>query len=88
MTDAIFRTLRLERSAHGHVLTVLLHRPEVYTPEDPELQGLAEVIVAKNRNGPVGIVRLTWRKEFLRFENFSGAAEPQGGYRFGSDDEY
>ncbi|MEX0700653.1 MAG: replicative DNA helicase [Planctomycetales bacterium] len=68
-------------------VVMLLHRPEVYTPEDPELHGLAEVIIAKNRSGPVGMVPLTWRKEFLRFENFSGMAEPEGGYRFGSDDD-
>ncbi|MEX0717111.1 MAG: replicative DNA helicase [Planctomycetaceae bacterium] len=69
-------------------VVMLLHRPEVYTPEDPELHGLAEVIIAKNRSGPVGIVPLTWRKEFLRFENFSGLAEPEGGYNFGGDGSF
>lgn len=68
-------------------VVMLLHRPEVYQPEDPELHGLAELIIAKNRSGPVGIVPLTWRKEFLRFESYSGLAEPEGGYRFGGDDD-
>jgi replicative DNA helicase len=65
-------------------LVMLLHRPEVYmVPGDPEFdqkKGLAEIIVAKNRSGPVGIVNLTWRSEFMRFENFSGLAMPEGGY--------
>ena len=67
-------------------LVVLLHRPEVYmVPGDPEYdakKGLAELIVAKNRSGPVGIVNLTWRSEFMRFENFSGLTTPEGGYSF------
>ena len=33
--------------------------------------------------GPVGIVNLTWRSEFMRFENHSGVAVPEGGYTFG-----
>jgi replicative DNA helicase len=65
-------------------LIMLLHRPEVYmVPGDPEYdqkKGVAEIIVAKNRSGPVGIVTLTWRSEFMRFENFSGLAMPEGGY--------
>jgi replicative DNA helicase len=61
-------------------VVLMLHRPEVYMPDDPELKGLAEVIIAKNRSGPVGTVKLTWRDEFLRFENFSGFNEPDGGY--------
>ncbi len=68
-------------------LVMLLHRPEVYmAPDDPDLvqkKGLAEVIIAKNRSGPVGLVNLTWRSEFMRFENFSGLIEPEGGYTFG-----
>jgi len=61
-------------------VVIMLHRPEVYEPDNPELKGLAEVIIAKNRSGPVGTVRLTWRNEFLRFENWSGFNEPDGGY--------
>jgi len=61
-------------------LVMFLHRPEAYDPADKP--GLAELIVAKHRNGPTGIVPLTWRKECMRFENFSGVYEPEGGHGF------
>ncbi len=55
------------------------------TPTIPvDRPGEAELIVAKHRSGPTGIVTLTWRKEFMRFESFSPVTEPAGGY-FGSD---
>ncbi len=63
-------------------LVLFLHRPDMYDPADRP--GEAEVIVAKHRSGPTGIVTLTWRKECMRFENFSHVAEPAGGY-FGND---
>lgn len=49
-------------------MVLFLHRPDAYDPEDRP--GEAEVIVAKHRNGPTGIIRLTWRKHFLRFDNY------------------
>lgn len=52
-------------------VVLLLHRPEVYE-QTPENAGLAEVIIGKQRNGPTGIVDLTWRGESMRFENRSG----------------
>lgn len=48
----------------------LLHRPELYEPERPELKGIAEVILAKQRNGPVGAVKLLWQAQFTRFETY------------------
>ena len=54
-------------------LVMFLHRPEAYNPEDRP--GEAEVLIAKHRSGPTGIIRLTWRKECMRFENFSGAQD-------------
>lgn len=59
-------------------LVMFLHRPDAYDPSDSP--GAAEVIVAKHRSGPTGIVKLTWRKEFMRFEDFSTVEEPEGGY--------
>jgi replicative DNA helicase len=38
-----------------------------------EAQGTAELIIAKQRNGPVGVVRLAFLREYTRFENLSVA---------------
>jgi len=59
-------------------LVMFLHRPDAYDPEDRP--GEAELVIAKHRSGPTGIVRLTWRKEFMRFENFTNLGEPDDGY--------
>ncbi len=49
-------------------LVVFIHRPEVYAPT-AENEGAAELIVAKQRNGPTGIVHLRWNKASTRFES-------------------
>ncbi|QDT39433.1 replicative DNA helicase [Stratiformator vulcanicus] len=64
-------------------LISFLHRPDQYDKNDRP--GEAEVIIAKHRSGPTGIVKLTWRAKYMRFEDYSGAAEPDGGYGFGDD---
>ena len=46
-------------------IVMFLHRPEAYDPEDRP--GEADLIVSKNRNGPIGNVPLTWIREQLRF---------------------
>ncbi len=46
-------------------IVMFLHRPDAYDPEDRP--GEADLIVAKNRSGPIGTVPLTWLKEMLRF---------------------
>jgi replicative DNA helicase len=50
-----------------------IFREEVYKPDDPDLQGRAELIVSKQRNGPTGIVRLSFLKQFTRFESSADA---------------
>ena len=55
-------------------MVLLLHRPEYYDPNDQP--GIAELIVAKNRNGATGTVKLTFLKNFTRFENLATVAEP------------
>lgn len=52
-----------------------LHRPEVYETDKPELKGMAEAIILKQRDGETGIVDLVWRPEFTRFENASKRRE-------------
>lgn len=58
---------------------LLLHREEYYHVQDPswadqnyDKVGLAEVIIAKNRNGPTGVVELTWDAKATRFKNRAG----------------
>ncbi len=55
-------------------LIIFMYRDEYYNPDSPD-KGLAEVIIGKHRNGPTGIVRLTFMGQFSRFEN---AAPGQG----------
>jgi len=51
-------------------VVVLILREEYYNPS-PENQGIAEVIIAKQRNGPVGSLKLAFIKEYTRFENIA-----------------
>ncbi|MDN3525360.1 replicative DNA helicase [Halomonas sabkhae] len=46
-----------------------VYRDAVYHPDNPENLGLAELILAKQRNGPTGTVHLAWLDEQTRFEN-------------------
>ncbi len=82
---------------------ILLHREEYYhtqnreewAAENPDKVGIAELIVAKQRNGPTGVVKLKWNHSTTRFENYDSHAipplgmpgsmiEPRGGARPGS----
>jgi replicative DNA helicase len=49
-------------------IVMFLHRPDAYNPEDRP--GLAEIVVAKHRSGPTGIVNLQWRRESMRFDDY------------------
>jgi replicative DNA helicase len=53
-------------------MVLMLFREAYYKPEvtDPNVANAAEVIVAKNRNGPVGQVKLFFHKEYTRFDNW------------------
>jgi replicative DNA helicase len=61
-------------------LIMFLYRQEFYDgPTDKDgnsLEGKAEVIVGKQRNGPVGTVNLFFHKQYTRFENYSGRSGP------------
>ncbi len=50
-------------------LIVFIFRDEVYDPETPR-KGIADIIIGKQRNGPIGDFPLTFRGEFTRFENY------------------
>src|SRR6185295_18010130 len=47
---------------------LFIYREEVYAPQKHEVKGLAEILVAKQRNGPIGNVSLTFIGEYTRFE--------------------
>lgn len=49
-------------------VVALLYRDEVYNEESAD-KGLAEIIIAKQRNGPTGVIKLTFRGEFARFDS-------------------
>jgi replicative DNA helicase len=50
-------------------LIVFIYRDEVYHEDSPD-KGVAEIIIAKQRNGPIGKVKLTFLGQYTRFENF------------------
>jgi len=61
-------------------LIMFIYRDEVYNEDSPE-KGVAEIIIAKQRNGPIGTARLTFMGKYTRFDNFIGEAYgPSGGY--------
>jgi replicative DNA helicase len=49
---------------------MFIYRDEVYNPETAD-KGLAEILLAKQRNGPTGMVKLTFMGQFTRFENYA-----------------
>jgi replicative DNA helicase len=55
-------------------LVMLLLREEYYNPTE-ENKGEAEIIIAKQRNGPVGTLKLAFLGEYMRFENFTSRGE-------------
>ena len=50
-------------------LVIFIYRDEVYNEDSPD-KGTAEIIIAKQRNGPIGTARLTFLGQYTRFENF------------------
>ncbi len=49
---------------------MFIYRDEVYNPETAE-KGVAEILLSKQRNGPTGIVKLTFLGQYTRFENYA-----------------
>jgi len=53
-------------------MVMFIHRPEYYKKNPtPEEEGIAEIIIAKQRNGPTGTVKLAFIKEITKFENLA-----------------
>ena len=60
-------------------IILFIYRDEYYNPETTTEPGVAEVIIAKQRNGPIGRVKLAFLGQFTRFENLAQRPE-LGGY--------
>jgi replicative DNA helicase len=58
-------------------IVMFLYRDEMYDA-DSEMQNVAEVIIAKHRNGPTGMISLRFSKELMRFENLAVAERYEG----------
>ena len=54
-------------------LIMFIYRDEVYN-ENTDLKGISEIIIGKQRNGPIGTVRLTFQGQYSRFDNYTGPA--------------
>ena len=55
-------------------LILFIYRDEVYNP-DTQDKGVSEIIIGKQRNGPIGTIRLTFLGEYTRFENFAHSGQ-------------
>ncbi len=55
-------------------VVAFIYRDEVYNP-DSEFKGIAEIIIAKQRNGPIGSFKLVFLNDITRFENMDPSAE-------------
>ena len=55
-------------------LVAFIYRDEYYNPEETDQQGLAEVILAKHRNGPTDAVKLSFLKRYAKFADLAGGA--------------
>ena len=52
-------------------VVIFIYREEVYSPKDRQTSGTAEIIVAKNRNGPTRMIKLAFIPRHSRFANFA-----------------
>ena len=57
-------------------VVAFIFREEVYKPDEPELDGVAEIIIAKQRNGPTGRIKLAFIKNSTRFESMAEGMSP------------
>ncbi|OAB59182.1 replicative DNA helicase [Phormidium willei BDU 130791] len=63
-------------------LVAMLYRDEYYNPDTPD-RGITELIIAKHRNGPTGIVKLLFDPQYTRFRNLANPGRPLAGGSYG-----
>ncbi len=56
-------------------VVAFIFREEVYKKDDPDLEGIAELIIAKQRNGPTGLIKLAFKHSSTRFENLAAESD-------------
>jgi replicative DNA helicase len=61
-------------------LILLIYREEVYEPNTTR-KGIADIIIAKQRNGPTGDVQLTFLGQYTKFENYAPESYAEGVFR-------
>ena len=61
-------------------VVAFIHREEYYDRENEDVKGKAEIIIAKQRNGPTGSVQMAYVADFTRFENLAHADEGGDAY--------
>ena len=52
-------------------VVLFVYREDYYTRDKPEIENTAEIIIGKQRNGPLGLIKLTFLKDYTRFEDFA-----------------
>jgi len=60
-------------------VVAFIHREEYYDRENEDIKGQAEIIIAKQRNGPTGSIKLAYLSDFTRFENLDTSHISSGG---------
>jgi replicative DNA helicase len=58
-------------------VVAFIFREEVYKKDDPDLEGIAELIISKQRNGPTDTIKMAFIKRSTRFENLAGDSDFQ-----------
>ena len=63
-------------------LIMFIYRDEVYHPDTTTDKGMAEIIIGKQRNGPIGTIRLSWQGPYTKFDNLAlgSIGYSSGGY--------